>query len=121
MAEVKDPAKAKQQKPAKAEEHAADLRITWDDSEMGTLFANAVNASSTLEEFMLFFGTNQTWNPSAGGVIRVKLNQRVILSPHAAKRLAVLLNSVLAEYERRFGTLKVEGRLRPPGEATGEP
>ena len=63
---------------------------------------------------MLFFGTNETWNPVAGGEVRIKLNHRVVLSPHAAKRLSILLNSVLGEYERRFGALNVDGGVRTP-------
>jgi hypothetical protein len=35
----------------------------------------------------------------------VKLNSRVILSPFAAKRLSLLLNSVVQQYEARFGVM----------------
>lgn len=111
-------AAASEKKPA--DQAPRQPQIVWDDSEMGTLFANVVNASSTVEEFTLFFGTNQTWNPAAGGDIHVDLKQRVVLSPHAAKRLSTLLNTVLAEYERRFGTLNAEGRLQQPGSAISD-
>ncbi len=96
------------------------VQIVWDDSEMQTLFANVVNASSTVEEFTLFFGTNQSWNLAAGDDIHVKLQQRVVLSPHAAKRLSVLLDSVLREYEKRFGKLDAEGRLAQPSAAIAD-
>ena len=33
---------------------------------------------------------------------------RIVLSPFAAKRLSLLLGSVVKEYESRFGTLNVE-------------
>lgn len=115
MAESKAGEKKNPEKQA-AEPAARGVQIAWDDTEMKTLFANVVNASSTMEEFMLFFGMNQTWNPAPNGQIKVKLDQRVILSPHAAKRLSILLNSVLAEYERRFGALNVEGRMPAPAD-----
>ena len=35
-------------------------QVVWDDTEMATLFSNVVNASSAMEEFMQFFGTNET-------------------------------------------------------------
>jgi hypothetical protein len=35
----------------------------------------------------------------------VQLTDRVIMSPHAAKRLSILLDNVLKEYESRFGKL----------------
>ena len=111
MAEATDSKDARGGAPG---EKAPELRILWDDSDMQTVFANAVNASSTMEEFMLFFGTNETWNPVASGEVRIKLNHRVVLSPHAAKRLSILLNSVLGEYERRFGALNVDGGVRTP-------
>jgi hypothetical protein len=37
-----------------------------------------------------------------------------VLSPFAAKRLAVLLNNVVADYERKFGKLEI-GVERPAG------
>lgn len=35
----------------------------------------------------------------------MKLNSRVTLSPFAAKRLSLLLNSVVQQYEARFGVM----------------
>jgi hypothetical protein len=41
------------------------------------------------------------------GKVRVKLSNRIILSPFAAKRLAMLLDSVVKQYEGRFGSMDV--------------
>jgi hypothetical protein len=83
--------------------------VDWDDSEMQSTYANVVNASSTREEVMLFFGTNQTWNPQADRKFKVKLHDRMVLNPHAAKRLWILLGAILKEYENRFGVINMEG------------
>ena len=83
--------------------------VDWDDSNMRSSYANVVNASSTREEVTLFFGTNQTWNPSSDRKFHVSLTDRIVLNPYAAKRLWVLLGAILGEYENRFGTLKIEG------------
>lgn len=80
-------------------------QIRWIEADMRTAFANVVNVQSTREQFDLFFGTNQTWNPAQGGDVTVQLSNRVILSPFAAKRLIGVLSSVMTEYERRFGTI----------------
>jgi Protein of unknown function (DUF3467) len=64
--------------------------VNWDDSKMVTHFANVVNIQSTLEQVDLFFGTNQTWNVPSDRRVQVELNNRIILSPHAAKRLCSL-------------------------------
>lgn len=94
--------------------------VNWDDSDMRTSYANVVNASSTREEMTLFFGTNLTWNPSETKEFHVRLNDRIVLNPHAAKRLWMLLGAILKEYESRFGELRVEGATAgQPGSGSG--
>mgnify|MGYP000541775579 FL=1 len=78
--------------------------IRWDDSKMRSAYANVCNVSSTREEMTLLFGTNQAWRAGQKEV-GIELTDRIIVSPFAAKRLSVLLNSVVAEYENRFGPL----------------
>lgn len=78
--------------------------IRWDDSKMRSVYANVCNVSSTREEMTLLFGTNQAWRAGQKEV-GIELTDRVIVSPFAAKRLSVLLNGVVAEYENRFGAL----------------
>jgi hypothetical protein len=90
--------------------------VNWDDSEMRTTYANVVNASSTREEVTLFFGTNLTWNPTEKMEFKVRLSDRVVLNPFAAKRLWILLSAILKEYESRFGVLSIEA-----GAAAGQP
>lgn len=51
-------------------------------------------------------GMNNAWEQDASEV-RVKLNSRVILSPFSAKRLALLLDNVIKQYETRFGVMDV--------------
>ena len=82
--------------------------VDWDDSKMTSTYANVVNASSTREEVTVFFGTNETWNPTAERKFHVSLANRVVLSPFAAKRLWVLLGAILGEYESRFGALPMD-------------
>jgi hypothetical protein len=82
--------------------------VNWDDSQMRTSYANVVNAASTREEVTLFFGTNLTWNLSEKKEFHVRLNDRIVLNPFAAKRLWMLLGAILKEYENRFGTLNIE-------------
>ena len=86
-------------------------KVKWDDAGMRTTYANVCNVASTREEMTLLFGTNQTWH-SGQDEVSVRLSDRIILSPYAAKRLALLLGNVVAEYEKRFGPLgpdRVEG------------
>jgi len=75
---------------------------------MKTSYSNVVNASTTREEVTLFFGTNLTWNPGEAKEFNVRLNDRIVLSPFAAKRLWILVGSLLKEYETRFGPLNID-------------
>ena len=85
---------------------AATPTIQWDDSDMSTSYANVCNVSSSREEVTLLFGTNQTWH-TGQSEFTVKLSDRVIISPFAAKRLLTLLQNVVGQYEARFGELDI--------------
>ena len=87
--------------------------VNWDDSSMKTSYANVVNASSTREEVTLFFGTNLTWNPGESREFKVRLSDRIVLNPYAAKRLWILIGAILKEYETRFGALNIDVGLDP--------
>lgn len=82
-------------------------KVVWDDSKMATSYANVCNATSNREEVSVFFGTNQTWHMGSEE-IAIGLSHRIILNPHAAKRLHTLLTRVLGEYEQRYGKLDGE-------------
>lgn len=87
---------------------AEGTRIKWDDSGMKSSYANVCNVTSTREEVVMLFGVNQAWNRGQKEVT-IQLTDRIIVSPFAAKRLALLLDGVVKEYEKRFGVLNVEG------------
>ncbi len=111
--QAKEPGEAEVGKPAAP-------TVNWDDSQMRTSYANVVNASSTREEVTLFFGTNLTWNPAESREFHVRLSDRIVLNPHAAKRLWTLLGAILKEYEARFGPLSLDvGSTTGTGDAGG--
>jgi len=79
-------------------------KVLWDDKNMKSSYANVCNVTSTREEVVMLFGMHQAWQ-SGQKEVTVQLNDRIVLSPFAAKRLATLLNNVLTEYEKRYGSL----------------
>jgi len=81
--------------------------IRWDGSKMRTTYANVCNVASGREEVTMLFGTNQNWHAGQKELI-VELSDRIILNPHTAKRLALLLNRSIQEYEQRFGQLALD-------------
>ncbi len=90
-------------------------RIKWDDASMKSSYANVCNVTSTREEVVLLFGMNQAWNRGQKEVT-IHLTDRIVVSPYAAKRLSMLLQGVVAEYEKRFGTLNIEMGTGAAGE-----
>jgi hypothetical protein len=107
--------KGKQQKEAAgtAAQTIGQTRIVWDDANMRSVYANVANVAGGREEIVLLFGLNQAWHAGQKEV-KVQLSDRIVMSPFAAKRLAILLNNVLADYEAKFGKLDV-GVQRPEG------
>ena len=81
--------------PVTAAAERQGKKIRWDDAAMQTAYANVVNVTSTREEMMLLFGTNQTSAVGTPNEIVVQLTHRMILNPFAAKRLQVILSGVL--------------------------
>jgi len=93
--------------PTAKPEQGTAMQLKWDDTNMKSSYANVCNAMSTREEVVLMFGVNQAWH---GGQkeVTIQLTDRIILSPHAAKRLSLLLNNLIKQHEDRFGALNIE-------------
>ncbi len=89
----------------------AQAKILWDASNMRSNYANVSNVTGTQEEIILLFGMNQAWHAGQEEV-KIQLSDRIILSPFVAKRLSLLLDNVLKDYEKRYGVLDI-GVRRP--------
>lgn len=83
------------------------LSLKWDDSAMSTSYANVFNISMTRDEVGLFFGTNLTSGVGGTEAVTIKLSDRIIMTPHSAKRLMLLLEANVKAYEDRHGSLEV--------------
>jgi len=83
--------------------------VQFDISKLQSSYANVCNVSSTREEVVLAFGVNNGWEREQAQM-QVQLTNRIVLNPYAAKRLAGVLNRVLAEYESAFGPLKDDSK-----------
>lgn len=82
-------------------------KVRWDDSKMRSTYANVCNVASTREEMTMLFGTNQAWH-TGQAELTVELTDRIVMNPYAAKRLSILLNNTIREYEARFGELRID-------------
>src|SRR5438270_5598565 len=107
MAEERASATTTRPADAAANAQAQQMRVRWDDTHMKSSYANVCNVTSTREEVVLLFGMHQAWQ-SGQKEVTVQLTDRIIVSPFAAKRLVTLLNNVVNEYEKRFGSLSMD-------------
>lgn len=91
---------------SKVTQEVGGVQIEWDDSDITSVYANIATATANREEFFLLFGTHQNWHIQPGdNTVNVKLSNRMVLSPFAAKRLALILNQSISAYETRFGKI----------------
>lgn len=83
---------------------ARPSQVKLDTSQLKSSYCNVSNVTSTREEVVINFGINQNWDLGQKEM-DVELLHRIILSPHAAKRLQQMLTKLINEYETRYGAL----------------
>ena len=89
-------------------------RIPVDVTNLKTSYANVVGIAANINEVYLSFGVNiDPYNPAP--TEPVKLDSRVIMTPDAAKRMCLNLNSTLAAFEQRFGVIELDLQKRVLG------
>ena len=82
------------------------LKVRWDNTIMRSSYSNVCNVAGTREEIVLLFGMNQSFNVDQNEMT-IQLNDRIVLSPFVAKRLAGLLDAVIKDYESKYGILTI--------------
>ena len=84
---------------------AQDQRIRMNTASVKSSYCNMVNVTTTREEVVMNFGINESWDQGVAEY-DVRLEHRIVMSPFAAKRLALMLGKLVTEYEGRYGELK---------------
>lgn len=92
------------------DEQQAQVQIQIDDSQTNVSYSSTVRVWGSAEEVNLdFAGPLRPTGPKAA---KLKIEQRVVLNPWAAKRLCLAMNQAIARYEKAYGTLEVDPRKR---------
>lgn len=78
--------------------------VKFDTSKLKSTYCNVCNGTSTREEVVINFGVNSTWDMSRDR-IEVALEHRIVMSPHAAKRVRDMMVKLIEEHESRYGKL----------------
>jgi len=91
--------------PSDAVPPASQTELRWDTSQLKSSYCNVCHATATREEVVLNFAVNQSWDRTTDP-IDLQLLHRITLTPHAALRLHDILARLIAEHERRHGSLR---------------
>ncbi len=87
-----------------AQASGAGSQVSFNTDNLKSSYCNVCNGSSTREEVVINFGVNDSWDMNRSK-IEVELGHRIVMSPHAAKRLADMMNRLIVEHETRYGKL----------------
>lgn len=90
-----------------------NANIKWDDSKISSTYANVCNVISSREEVSMMFGMNQKWDQENKELV-IELSDRIVLNPFAAKRVSLLLNNVIEQYETKFGEIPLDNEAPVP-------
>ena len=88
-----------------AENTSQQVKVRWENASIQSVYSNVCNVAGTREEIVLLFGMNQAFNATENEMT-IQLSNRIVMSPFVAKRLAQLLNNVVADYETKYGELE---------------
>ena len=83
----------------------AGNRVKFDTAQLKSSYCNVCNGSSTREEVVLNFGVNSNWDLGTADRLEVALLHRIVMSPHAAKRVRDMMVRLIDEHETRHGKL----------------
>ena len=96
------------------------LQVSIDDSSTPVTYSANVRVSNTAEEVFLDFAGGL--RPTGPNSAILKVDERIVMNPWAAKRLALALNDTIARYEQTYGELELDARKRvKPGSGLRAP
>ena len=82
-----------------------------DDSNAHTFYSSTSRISGSAEEIIIDFSQGMRPGNRPNTAV-LKIDGRAILSPWAAKRLALALNQTVQRYEQAYGALEIDPRRR---------
>lgn len=94
------------------------IQLQIDDSDTPIHYCSTARVWGTAEEINVdFAGPVRATNQPK--VARLKIDNRVVLNPYAAKRLALALGQAVARHEQTYGALELDERKRRVGGEAG--
>ncbi len=99
---------------AAPEAASPQIQLQIDDANTPCTYSTTVRVWGSAEEINLdFAGPIRPGNEPK--TARLKIDQRLVLNPYAAKRLAIALSQAVGRYEQTYGTLELDEKKRRVG------
>ena len=96
------------------------FQLQIDESKTEMFYSSTARVYGSAEEIILDF--SQGIRPSGRENVSVmRIDARIVVSPWAAKRLALALGQAVQKYEQAYGTLEIDPRKRAVGGAAPAP
>ena len=95
---------------AQPQADGSQLELRVDDQSASTMYSTTNRVWGSAEEIYIDFANGI--QPSGENKAVLKVDQRVVVSPWSAKRLAIALTQVVNNYERMYGPLELDQRKR---------
>lgn len=86
------------------------IKIEVDDAQTPVTYSSTVRVWGSAEEINLDFASQL--RPTGNKSAKLKIEQRIIMTPWAAKRLCLAMNQAVARYEQAYGPIEVDPRKR---------
>jgi len=94
-----------------ADGEQSQMQLQIDETKVESYYSSTARVYGSAEELVVDF--SQGIRPSGQDNISVmKIDARVLLSPWAAKRLALALGQAVQRYEQAYGVLEIDPRRR---------
>lgn len=104
---------------AATDQQNPQVQLQIDDASTPVTYSTTVRVWGSAEEFNLDFAG--PLRPGAQpNTARLKIDQRIVLNPWAAKRLAIALGQAVGRYEQTYGALELDERKRRVGGAAAK-
>jgi|GEM_PF-440596 len=97
----------------------SQVQLQIDDAAAPVTYSTTVRVWGSAEEFNLDFAG--PLRPAGNNKASLKIDQRLVLNPWAAKRLAIALGQAVARYENTYGALELDERKRRSGAGAAAP
>jgi hypothetical protein len=90
-----------------AAQEAVQPGASREEANIFTAYGNITHVTGSREEIMLLFGERRS-GLAGQEEVRAQLKERVVMSPLAAKRFAIMLERGIRDYESKYGVLESE-------------